>query len=123
MSPPCRALLGNDDDDEGAWLHFAAAFAGSGRIEVGRGKKDVVSFQVEPYGAGTALGGDVLDDGEFVRRIFVDYGEVAIAAGGEHVTRRRIEASGVGTFADDRRGDDFAGIRVHHGHHFFIADR
>src|SRR3989442_9634145 len=64
---PRRVLLGDDDDDEGARFHFAAAFAGSGRIEVGSRKKDVVSFEVEPHGAGAALRRDVFDDGEFVR--------------------------------------------------------
>src|SRR5260370_12250811 len=122
LGPPRSVLLGNDDDDEGAGLHFAAAFAGGGRIEVGRGKKDVVSFQVEPHGACAALGGDVFYDGEFVRRIFVDDSEGAIAAGGEHVTGRGIEAGGVRAFADGRSGHDLSGIRVHHGHHFFIAD-
>jgi len=52
-------LLGDDDDDEGAGLHLAAAFAGSGRIEVRSRKKDVVSFEVEPHGACAAFSGDV----------------------------------------------------------------
>src|SRR6266852_2013522 len=115
-------LLADNDDDEGARLHLSAALAGSRRIEVGGGKKDVVSLEVETHSAGGLLRGDILDDGELVRGILVDDGKVAIVAGGEHVTRRRFEGAGIRAIADGRRGDDLAGIRVHYGHHFFVAD-
>ncbi len=122
LTPPGFELLANYNDDEGARLHFAAALTGSGRIKVRGRKKDVVCFQVEAHGAGAAFGGDIFDNGELVRRIFVDDREVAIAAGGERIAGRGIEPSGIRTFADGGRGDNFAGIGVHNGHDFFIAD-
>ena len=82
-----------------------------------------MGFEVETHGAGRLLRGDILDNGIFVWGILVDDGKVAVAAGGEHVTRRGIEGGGIRTFADGRSGDDLAGIRVHHGHNFFIAYR
>src|SRR5260370_15314978 len=69
LGPPRSVLLGNDDDDEGAGLHFAAAFAGGGRIEVGRGQEDVVRFPVEPHCTYAPLGGEVFYGRRFVRLI------------------------------------------------------
>src|SRR6266849_4459246 len=115
-------LLADNDDDEGARLHLSAALAGSRRIEVGGGKKDVVSLEVETHSAGGLLREDIFDDGELVRGILVDDGKIAIVTGGEHVTRRRFEGAGIRAIADGRRGDDLAGIGVHDGHYFFVAD-
>ena len=52
----------------------------------------------------------------------MDDGEVAVAAGGEDITGRGIETGSIRAFADGGGGDDFAGVYVHHGHHFFVAD-
>jgi hypothetical protein len=115
-------LFADDYDAKGAGLHLAAALTGGWSIEVGGRKKDVVGFQVEAHCAGAALGGDILDDSVFVGGVFVNDGEIAIAAGREDVASGRIEAGGVGSVADLWSGDDSAGVRVHDCHDFFIAD-
>ncbi len=81
-----------------------------------------MSFEVEAHGAGRLLGGDVFDDGVFVRGILVDDREITVAAGGKDVTGRRIEAGSIWAFTDGGIGDDFAGIHVHHRHHLLVAD-
>lgn len=81
-----------------------------------------MSFQIEAHGAGAALGRNIFHDGELVGRIFMDDGEIAVAAGGKRVAGRRIEGGGVGTLANFRSRDDFAGVRVDDGHDFFVAD-
>jgi len=61
--PPERVealkLLTEDEKDERAGLHLAAAFARSRRIEIGGREKDVVGLEVETHGAGASLGGDI----------------------------------------------------------------
>ncbi len=81
-----------------------------------------MSFEVETHGAGGLLRGDILHDSVLVGRIFVDDSKVAIAARGKHVTSRGIEGAGIRPIANGRSGNDFAGIRVHHGHNFLVAD-
>src|SRR5258708_1310439 len=76
-------LLADDDDGKGAGLHFAAALAGGWRFEFGAGEKNFVRFQVEAQGAGGLFCGDIFDDGEFVGRVFVDDGQIAVSAGDE----------------------------------------
>src|SRR6202021_2126511 len=93
-------LFADDDDAEGAWLHFATAFAGRGCIKFGGRKKDGVRFQVEAHGAGATLCGNVFDDGVFVWGILMDNGEVAIAAGREDVAGGGIKTGGVGAIAN-----------------------
>jgi hypothetical protein len=120
--PRFASLFADDYYAKGAGLHFTAALTGSWSIEVGGRKKDVVSFQVEGHGASATLGGDILDDSVFVGGVFVNDGEIAIAAGREDVAGGWIEAGGVWTIADLWRRDDSAGVRVHDCHDFFIAD-
>src|SRR5256885_14175902 len=81
-------LFSHDNEDEGARLHFAAAFAGGRRIEIRSRKKDIVGLEVEPHGAGAALGRNIFDNGEFVGRVFTDDRKVAVAAGGRSEERR-----------------------------------
>src|SRR5580698_5369308 len=115
-------LLADDYDGEGAGLHFAAALAGSWRIEFGGRKKEGVSFQVEAHGAGAALGGHIFDDTEFVGGVFVDDGDIAVAAGREDVAGGWFEGGGVWAFADRWRCDDCASVGIHYSHDFFIAN-
>ena len=95
---------------------------GAGGSNSADGKKNGVRFQVEAHGAGAALGGHVFDDRVFVGRILADDGEVTVAAGRKYIAGGGIEASGVGTIADGRSGNDCAGVGVDNGHYFFIAD-
>jgi len=117
-----KPLLADDQDGKGAGLHLAAAFTGSWGIKFSRRKKDVVGLQVEAHGAGGSLGGNVLDNGELVRRVLVDDGEISVAAGGKGVIGGWIEAGSVRTLADLRSCDHFASVRVDDGHDFFVAN-
>ncbi len=81
-----------------------------------------MGLEVQAHGTRASFGRNIFDNREFVRRIFVDDRKVAIAAGSERVSRRGIKSAGIRAFADGRSGHDLAGIRVHHGHHFFVAD-
>jgi len=118
----CRRLFSNDDDGEGAGLHFAAALAGGWRFEFGAGEKNFVRFQIEAQGAGGLFCRDIFDDGEFVGRVLVDDGQIAVAAGDEEQVVRRIKRGGVGAVADGGVGDDFAGIGVDDRGNFIVAD-
>src|SRR5437764_1267825 len=48
--------------------------------------------------------------------------DLVAAAGRESVTGRGIESGCIRTFADGGRGNDFTGVGIHDGHHFFVAD-
>src|SRR6266852_4630653 len=106
-------LLAEDEKDEGAGLHFAAAFARCGRIEIGGREKNVVGLEVEAHGAGASLGGNIFDNCIFVRGILMDNREVAVAAGCKNITGRGIESASIRAFADGWGGDDFSGVDVH----------
>src|SRR5258708_33252676 len=51
-------LLADHNDDEGAWFHFAAAFARGGSAENGGGEKEVGGVCVGGHGGGGRLVGD-----------------------------------------------------------------
>src|SRR6266436_2266108 len=118
---PKYLLLSNYDYGEGAGLDFAATLAWGRRLKLGAGQKDLVRFQIEAHGARTLLGCDRLDHRKFVGGIFVDDGEVAVAAGGKEIIGRGIKGGSVRALADGRCGDDLARIHVDNGGDFVIA--
>ena len=71
---------------------------------------------IESHGARATLGGDILYDAEFIRRIFVYHREHAFAAGSERQPGLRIKCVCVYALADRKRGNDLPAICIYHGH-------
>lgn len=99
----------------------AAALASRRGSEVGGGEEEGVGVCIDGHGAGALFGGNSLDDGKFVGRIFVNDSDVPFAVGSKGEIGARIEGVCVHALANGRSRDNFAGVGVDDRHDFVVA--
>src|ERR1700730_16258890 len=93
------------------------------RTKVRRNKVEVVRFRIERHGLGAILCLDRLENGELVRRFFVEDMNHVVPGGHEQQTRRGVISVGVYTAADWERLHNFSAVCIHSYEELGVAAR